>query len=471
MLNNDFVPDFDFSPQYNIIEQIGSGAIGSCFLVNDNTDNTLKVIKIVKNLRLWQVLNKNPDLMLNLNHPNIVKTHNITFINGKPCIIQDYAEGTNLQQLSSQQPITLKLCLKILEDILSALAYLDSLGLSHKDIKPSNIIYDIKQNKATLVDLDYTVFNYYNHRKYLGTIQYSAPEQIINNRTSATADCYSLGLVIAYLIMGKIPFATNLKKQNDLVKQELLASIKINSNPILSAFYSFIEALLTYDFKERISINDALYTANQLKKSIVSSEEDVIFFTPDDRTIYEPTTYYPTISIIAKSLVSIAVTLPPTRHRRTDFSGDTIPPAYIPTVPPTASVDLPPKTDDSFRKKLVEEYDIIRTQAKISFRCWIASIILFFGMMITAMVLIITGNYLQGVLTALMDGFVVGVQKLFNIREDHYQDLVKQKLNHLQNLDYMDYAFAKTDAFSDPKERNQAAIDLLKQIKNDTKNQ
>jgi hypothetical protein len=149
-----------------------------------------------------------------------------------------------------------------------------------------------------------------------------------------------------------------------------------------------------------------------------------------------------------------------------DLTGDTVPP----TVPPTASSTPTKKNDDNtFRSKLLEEYDFIRSQAKISFYCWIASIVLCFAMLITAMVLVAMGNYIQGAITVLMDGFVVGVQKLFNIREDHYQKLVKQKLDHLENLNYLDYVFDKADDFKDPKERVQAATDLLKQIRNDTK--
>jgi serine/threonine protein kinase len=461
--------EYDFGPKYEIIDQIGSGAIGSCFLVNEIENNTQKVIKVVSNIRLWQVLNRNRDIMLKIKQPNIVKTHAIDFINGTPCMVQDFAEGANLQVLSAQQDITLNVCLEILRDVLFALKHLNSHGLSHKDIKPSNIIYNPHDRKATLVDLDYAVFNGANYKKYLGTIQYSAPEQVLSNATSTTADCYSLGLVMAYLIMGKIPFSTDLYEQNELVKQHLLEAFETNPHyhtPALKDFYTLISSLLTFDFNERISIDEALKSLVKIKRLDDFHNEEIIFRTPDEPISAEPSTVYPAMSLIARSLFSVAVTIPPVRHRRIDLTGDTVPP----TVPPTTSSTTTKKNDDNtFRSKLLEEYDFIRSQAKISFYCWIASIVLCFAMLITAMVLVAMGHYIQGAITVLMDGFVVGVQKLFNIREDHYQKLVKQKLDHLENLNYLDYVFDKADDFKDPKERVQAATDLLKQIRNDTK--
>lgn len=461
--NKPVIPDdFNLGNHYKILKPIGNGAIGKCFLVTDTRNDREKVVKVIKNRELWEALSNSANFLTKINHKNIVKTIEIETLNGFPCIIQEYVSGYSLDVLALHHPITLGVCAQILEDILSALQYMNNLGIAHKDIKPSNIIYDSHQNKATLVDLDYVVINSNNYRKFLGTIKYSAPEQALQNYTSIKSDCYSLGLVLCYLITGKVPFSVDLNTRNNLVRQHLKNSLESNPVypcPALEKLLSLIDSLLLYDFNKRITIDDAVDLVAEIKKIVSESSGDIVLREEHNKKYVEPWSNSPAISLIETTVVGIITSIPPIKH----FGENDIVRGNV------EKEHSKEQLGDTYRSILMKEYDNILQQAKISFSLWVISILICFAMVIVAVCLIIRGEYIQGIITAVLDAFVVGIQKLFNVREDHYRTMVEQKMKHLEYGDYLDYAFEKANVFENPKDRNREAMVLLKQIKETTK--
>lgn len=467
----DIPKDTVLGNRYRVVKPIGDGAIGKCFLVTDTREHKEKVIKVIKNQELWETLSNNAKVLKKINHKNIVKTQEIKALNGYPCFVQEYISGCSLEALALNESITLGICVQILEDILSALKYMDDLGISHKDIKPSNIIYDFQQNKATLVDLDYAVINGENYRKFLGTIKYSAPEQALQNYTSIKSDCYSLGLVLCYLIIGRLPFNVDLNKRDYIIKQHLERAIKSNQAypcPALEKLYALISSLVSYDYNKRISIADAVDLILEIKNIISESSIDIVLHDTQTLDHIEPWSVFPATSLIETTVVGIANSIPPfNRFRQADMPAKARDNEKNSVSKEDRNKEQ--RYDSTYRTKLMAEYDNILLQAKISFGLWVISILVCFAMIIVAMCLIIKGEYAQGIITAVLDAFVLAIQKLFNIREDHYRKMVEQKMKHLEDGDYLEYVFEKAMMFDNPKDRNREAMELLKQIKECTK--
>ena len=183
----------------------------------------------------------------------------------------------------------------------------------------------------------------------------------------------------------------------------------------------------------------------------------------------EPWSVFPATSLIETTVVGIATSIPPFIHfRRDDITENSKDHTERNSVV-NEDVNKIGRHDGTYRSKLMKEYDNILLQAKISFGLWVVSILICFAMVIVAMCLIIKGEYFQGIITAVLDAFVLAIQKLFNIREDHYRKMVEQKMKHLEDGDYLEYVFEKAKMFENPKDRNREAIELLKQIKECTK--
>lgn len=103
----------------------------------------------------------------------------------------------------------------IVADVVRALEELRQLGIIHRDIKPENIIYDRKQRTTKIVDFGFATYAANRNHVYpnCGTPGYAAPELLDKRNTIITfsADIFSLGVTLYFLLFGKLPYQDNSK--------------------------------------------------------------------------------------------------------------------------------------------------------------------------------------------------------------------------------------------------------------------
>src|SRR5699024_10088270 len=110
-------------------------------------------------------------------------------------------------------------------------------------------------------------------QNYVGTIKYSSPEQIIDNRPSNKADVYSYGMVLCFMILGNVPFDVDMKKTIYQIKIEVenvLKKITGLKRDIVCKIIKLLSGLLDYDPQERLTPSNAL---QQIKEIIKVSDE------------------------------------------------------------------------------------------------------------------------------------------------------------------------------------------------------
>ncbi|CAG9817306.1 unnamed protein product [Phaedon cochleariae] len=214
------------------ISDLGSGAFGIVSLWKNNENDDCVAIKRCKfqtNINLSQKqkerwLNE-VDIMKIINHPNIIKykplppelesallKQNPTNL---PLMPMEYCRRGNLRHflckpknISGLQEQDVRY---ILEDISSGLQYLHSLKITHRDIKPDNIVLQHCDNRCgntiyKIIDLGYAKELHDSIVSFVGTLHYLAPEIFETEQYNYSVDYWSMGILTFEIICGVLPY-------------------------------------------------------------------------------------------------------------------------------------------------------------------------------------------------------------------------------------------------------------------------
>lgn len=150
-------------------------------------------------------LRKEYSLGLRINHPGVVGVYGFeTHPSAGPVIVMEYVDGITLAEfLKEGRKIPLKERTGIARQMADALSYMHSLGVSHRDLKPDNILIT-RRNDAKIIDIglgDSEDSVIYKHS--LGTGQFGAPEQQSPYVGDSSVDVYSFGRILEMLLPEK----------------------------------------------------------------------------------------------------------------------------------------------------------------------------------------------------------------------------------------------------------------------------
>lgn len=144
---------------YRLLYKIASGSFGRVYRASDPATGQIVAIKVLRkkwteDKRRVELFEREGRLGLSITHPNIVQILAVNRDNntGQYFIVMEFVEGGNLRDiLTIRKKLELDEALRILEECVSALAYAASRGLTHRDIKPTNILLSTDR-VAKLVD-------------------------------------------------------------------------------------------------------------------------------------------------------------------------------------------------------------------------------------------------------------------------------------------------------------------------------
>jgi serine/threonine protein kinase len=145
-----------------------------------------------------------------LDHPNIIKIHDISESQGLHFFSMEYVEGQTFEEVLSQKGfLSSNDAIRIISEVASAVDHAHRHGITHRDIKPSNIMISY-QGAVKLMDfgvaLSETAPRVTADGAIVGTPEYMSPEQASGEKATALCDIYALGIVLYELLTGTVPF-------------------------------------------------------------------------------------------------------------------------------------------------------------------------------------------------------------------------------------------------------------------------
>ncbi len=149
-----------------------------------------------------------------LHHPGIVSVFDVGE-DGEthdPYIVLEYVAGESLHKiLGREKKFELPQALQIAEEIAEALEYAHAQGVTHRDIKPGNILIT-QEGHAKIADFGIAKLNLAHFTipgRVLGTPAYMAPEQLSGEGVDGRSDLFSLGVILYAMVTGHSPFQGN----------------------------------------------------------------------------------------------------------------------------------------------------------------------------------------------------------------------------------------------------------------------
>ncbi len=216
MPNKTLGPPPFLNGRYRLIRQLGQGGMG---LVFQAQDELLKRDVSIKFLTVDQISNtqrffREARVVAGLSHPHIMTLYDAGEAEGWHYLVMEFIAGDDLitiQQKSGEQ-LTFAKILRIIHQVLQALAYAHQKGVVHRDIKPANIMLTA-DGQAKVTDFGLAVSTDESRltadNVLVGTPLYLAPECIQGRPADARSDLYALGVVWYELLVGQNPFQTS----------------------------------------------------------------------------------------------------------------------------------------------------------------------------------------------------------------------------------------------------------------------
>jgi eukaryotic-like serine/threonine-protein kinase len=202
--------------------------MGEVYLAEDTTLGRKVAIKFLPadamlNEQARKRLIKEAQTAATLDHSNICSIYEVGQENGYAFIVMQYVEGETLARRMQDKPLELRESLQLAAQITDALTEAHACGITHRDIKPQNIMIT-PRGQAKLMDfglakmargtlqsnsqaLTETMLS--EPGKILGTVPYMSPEQARGETLDTRSDIFSLGAVLYEMVSGRQPFASS----------------------------------------------------------------------------------------------------------------------------------------------------------------------------------------------------------------------------------------------------------------------
>ncbi|XP_041361315.1 PAS domain-containing serine/threonine-protein kinase-like [Gigantopelta aegis] len=210
----------EYNENYMTLDSIGKGAFGFVKLGRRKSDCEEVVVKFIRRAKVLSLCWVDHDeygkiplevgLLLALSHPNIVRVldvyQNTDFIQ---MVMEKHGSGMDLFEFIDRGPLLDEaLCSYMFRQMVSAVVYLHSKNIVHRDIKDENIIVSEKFNIKLI---DFGAATYLKPGKlfatFCGTIEYCSPEVLLGNKYKGPElEVWSMGVTLYTLVFGENPF-------------------------------------------------------------------------------------------------------------------------------------------------------------------------------------------------------------------------------------------------------------------------
>jgi serine/threonine protein kinase len=277
---------------YRFGERVGSGAVGEVWTVISADGRTLaaKVLRPehADDPSLVERFVRERSVLLGLQDSHIVTVRDMVVEGPRLAIVMDYVAGGSLRDaLKGAGPLPPMDALNVAAEVFDALAVAHARGVTHRDIKPDNVLLARPWPECGPGDVrvsDFGISDVVGERirqttGLIGTPQYMPPELISQGRSGPPGDVYSTGVLLYELLAGRTPFAG---PGTDFSVAYRHVSSRPPRIPVDDAVWDVLDGLLSKDPAQRPTAREAASRLRRLVPGLAASAPIARADTPAD---------------------------------------------------------------------------------------------------------------------------------------------------------------------------------------------
>jgi serine/threonine protein kinase len=222
---------------YQAVSLLGAGGMGEVYLAQDPRLGRMVALKILPgdlsaDADRVQRFVREARAASALNHPNVAVIYDVGESDGIHFIVMEHVEGETIAARIGERPLSPSEVIDIAVQIADALDVAHAKGITHRDVKPANLmltnrghvkvldfgIAKMTRGEEALPSDDWSVEPRTAFGSVLGSGPYMSPEQITGRDVDPRSDVFSLGVVVYQMATGHLPFS-------GATRQELLERI------------------------------------------------------------------------------------------------------------------------------------------------------------------------------------------------------------------------------------------------------
>ena len=199
--------------RYQLLEIVGKGGQGTVYRGHDPSTGQIVAVKILAEAHsdgdFLERFQREASILASLEHPHVIKVFDHGEEEGRHYIVTEYVPENLARIIEQGDPLPTRRALTVAAQIASALAVTHENGVTHRDVKPANVLIsdsgDVKLTDFGIATAD--VMNTVSTPdSTVGTPLYMSPEQIQSRDIDGRSDIYSLGCLLYQILTGKPPF-------------------------------------------------------------------------------------------------------------------------------------------------------------------------------------------------------------------------------------------------------------------------
>ncbi|MFI7421885.1 protein kinase [Nonomuraea sp. NPDC049684] len=248
--------------RYELIAPLGRGTMGTVWRARDRALGREVAVKEIRQdqgltedqrAELRERMVREGRIASRINHPSVAAIHDVLIQDDSPWIIMELIEARSLEQVIEEEgPLPPRLVAEIGVDLLGALRAAHSQGITHRDVKPGNVLIT-ESGRVVLTDFGIAKAEGDSRLTKTGMVigspGYTAPERARGEYTGPESDIWSLGATLYFAVEGRPAY------ERATIAETLAALLSESADPPTQAgrLRPVLNGLLNKDYRQRLS--------------------------------------------------------------------------------------------------------------------------------------------------------------------------------------------------------------------------